>query len=106
MKISNQFTIAEAKKLAIAKHDDWNDGTELYMNGENWGEEEIGTMADWEAIIPVAESDAKYVGFYDWYISDHGRPDAPFAKTWTDYRNYLLTQLREIEIYDDDDEDD
>ena len=102
MRYSEQFTIEEAKAVAIA-NDNFNADSELYMQGEDWGSEvALGTKVDWENEIPANENKAKFTGYYDWFLSDeryfHGM-------TWEEYRDELLNkQLIEVEIVEEDDE--
>lgn len=99
MRYSNQFTIEEAKKIALNPENITDDAT-LYMQGENWGSEDnVGTMEDWEESIPETDDEARATGWYDWFVSDENYDD------WNDYRDLLISQLRPVEIVEGENED-
>ena len=99
MRNNNQFTISEAKEIALDENS-ITESAELFMQGENWGNEDtIGTYEDWSNIIPENENDAKKLVWYNWFYEDDS------FDTWAEYRDYLLDeQLRPVEIIDESDE--
>ena len=95
---ADEFTIAEAKKVALNPTSIRPDA-ELFMQGENWGGvDNIGTREDWEAEIPVSEEDARMTGWHDWYTNEE------FAGGWADYREHLMSQLQPCDVFMDPDE--
>jgi len=69
------------------------------MQGENHGDDVIGTYTEWCETIPADEKDARSTGYYDWFLSDERHFEENMG--WFEYRNELLAQLRMIEIIDD-----
>ncbi len=94
---ANQFTEVEANKICVGSS--LNFDTTLYMQGENWGDEdEIGSFDDWDYVIPEKEDEARMTGYYDWYMDSDQEKDGGGVVEWDEYREKLMKQLRQIEI--------
>ena len=91
---TEEDALAIASDAAAAKINSGDDG--VFVSGENWGDQAISTFAEWCSAIPVDEEDAKYTGFYDWFLDQRGTEGE--IETWEEYRDVLLQELTEIEI--------
>ncbi len=89
----NTMTLDEARKRTIGNPNEITVGEEMYLEGENWGQnDEVGTMVDWLNEIPGDEDAARGMGWHDWFQGDDN------YDSWDDYRELLLSQLRVVNI--------
>ncbi len=60
----------------------------LYRSPEEWGEEYVQTMEQWEKDIPESEEKARVTCFHDWFLEQEEE-----YNTWGIYRESLMREL-------------
>jgi hypothetical protein len=90
-----KFTKSEIEARGLLLIEGTSIDDNLFMSGDTWTYPCVATLDQWSDAIPECQVQARSTEYHDWY-SDQSK-----YESWDSYRDYLMSQLRPIDILPD-----